>query len=78
VLTANVAELTAYNYSIHLTPIPLRSIGVSDAGDGADASRRVIVLRIPLRFLSRRYAPGHQAVAADSRPCEQARVSVSR
>jgi hypothetical protein len=31
-LTVNVAKLTAYNYSIHLTPIPLRSIGASDAG----------------------------------------------
>jgi hypothetical protein len=46
--------------------------------DGADASRRVIVLRITIRFLSRRYAPGHQAVAADSRPRKQAIVSVSR
>jgi hypothetical protein len=46
--------------------------------DGADASRRTIVLRITIRFLSRRYAPGHQAVAADSRPRKQAIVSVSR
>jgi hypothetical protein len=33
-LTANVAELTAYSYSINLTPSPLRSIGASDAGVG--------------------------------------------
>jgi len=36
------------------------------------------VLRIPIRFLSGAYAPGHQAVAADSRSREQTRASVSR
>jgi len=35
-------------------------------------------LRIAIRLLSRRFAPGHQAAAADSRPREQARVHASR
>jgi len=46
--------------------------------DGADASRRAIALRIAIRFLSRRFAPVHQANAAGSHPREQARVYVSR
>jgi len=35
-------------------------------------------LRLAIRFLAGAYAPGHKAVAADSRPREQARVYVSR
>jgi len=35
-------------------------------------------LRIAIHLLSRRYAPGHQADAAVSRPHERARVYVSR
>ncbi|MBU2227212.1 MAG: hypothetical protein KJ936_06025, partial [Proteobacteria bacterium] len=46
--------------------------------DGADATRRAIALRITIRFLSRRFAPVHQANAAVSRSREQARVYVSR
>jgi hypothetical protein len=36
------------------------------------------VLPIAVRFLAGAAALGHQAAAADSRPCEQARVYVSR
>ena len=52
VLTVNVAELTAYNYSIHLTPIPLRSIGASDAGviGGKWESNRIIKINIKQPF----------------------------
>ena len=45
--------------------------------DGADATRRTSLLRIAIHLLSRRFAPGHQAAAVDSRPREQARVNVS-
>jgi len=47
-----------------LTPIHINN-------DGADASRRAIGLRIPIRFLSRRYAPGHQGLQRTAVPASK-------
>jgi len=61
------------DWQFRCAPLPA---GYAERWRGRFAPRHRAADSHPLSV--RRFAPGHQAVAADSRPREQARVSVSR